>query len=355
VKYEIKLGKLEDDEQIRSLLRNNPMPGTISLSYEKNPSFFNTLKYQGYKHHVVVAKIRQKVIGFASCSLQKLYINGREQVVGYLSNLRVDKAFQRQGVLTNGIKFLKDLKLADYYFTTIVDDNVKANKIFKSGKKGFPYFNNLGRLNTYIIFLNRQKHKTNIIVEKCRTSQYGQMIEFINRNHSKHNFSSNLSKGRLSDYGLKPTDFYIARKNNKIAGVVCCWDQSAFKQSVVRGYSSMMHLFRLWHNFTCKINGNAPLPKLNKHINFLYLSFLAIEKDNPVVLNTIISYLKMRLYQSKYLYLVMGLHESSKLNRVMKHHKHMNYKSMISLVSWKKQTKLLHKLRGSIYIDIARL
>ncbi len=49
------LARAEDDPGLRRLLRANPMPGSISLSFEREPNYFNASLIEGRFHQTLVA------------------------------------------------------------------------------------------------------------------------------------------------------------------------------------------------------------------------------------------------------------------------------------------------------------
>ena len=80
-----------DDAALRRLLRKTPMPGSIQITLEREPSYFNAMKAEGGRHHAFCARDREtgEIFAMGCRTVRALYVNGQPQQVGYLSQLRI--------------------------------------------------------------------------------------------------------------------------------------------------------------------------------------------------------------------------------------------------------------------------
>ena len=53
---EIDLARPSDDAELRRILRETPTPGEISISFQREPSFFEASDVEGPFHQTVVAR-----------------------------------------------------------------------------------------------------------------------------------------------------------------------------------------------------------------------------------------------------------------------------------------------------------
>ena len=76
-----------DDESLRRLLRENPIPGSISLSFEREPCYFDAAVVEGPFHQTIVAREVDtgEIIAFGNRSIRPLYVNGEVREIGYMS------------------------------------------------------------------------------------------------------------------------------------------------------------------------------------------------------------------------------------------------------------------------------
>ena len=78
-RFQFELATLDDDQHLRQVLQQTPMPGRISLSLEREPSFFEALAVEGDEHQVIVCRDRLdgKIVGLGTRSVRMRYINGQ--------------------------------------------------------------------------------------------------------------------------------------------------------------------------------------------------------------------------------------------------------------------------------------
>jgi hypothetical protein len=127
---------------------------------------------------------------------------------------------------------------------------------------------------------------------------------------------------QLDSLGLKLGDILIARKAGAIVGVAALWDQSAYKQAVVRGYGGWLRLV-------------APvLPRVGRQIRSAYASLICVANDNQALFARLLRALYNRAGAERFDYLLVGLDARDPLLRVACAYPHMSYPSRLYLGSW---------------------
>src|SRR5438309_323772 len=81
-----------DDEDIRRLLRENPMPGRISLSLEREPDYFTDTHLPEETKQAIIAREKGRLVCVGHCAVRQRFVNGQPRRVGYLGGLRLDAA-----------------------------------------------------------------------------------------------------------------------------------------------------------------------------------------------------------------------------------------------------------------------
>src|SRR5687768_209913 len=81
----------EHDAAIRCLLRENPLPGPVSVTLEREPSYFAGSDLAGAHDQTILASEKNRLVCVGRCSTRARFINGRMCRVGYLGELRLDK------------------------------------------------------------------------------------------------------------------------------------------------------------------------------------------------------------------------------------------------------------------------
>ena len=196
-RYSIEIAKESDDFDLREILRNTKMQGDISLSFETEPSFFNAISILGEKQTVLSIRDIQKnkIIGFLIRSVKNVYINQKIVKVGYLSSIRLLEGYRGGRLLIKGNKELKKLlgnSTEKINFTTIIKDNIYAQKVISKSRVGLPDYNKIGVNKTFAIKpcnSTRYKNLNDITIQKGIDGfSIERVVSFINENGKKKNF-----------------------------------------------------------------------------------------------------------------------------------------------------------------------
>src|SRR5262245_44395022 len=104
-----------DDRGIRALVGRQAMPGRISLALAREPDFSTGCLVTGDDPRILVARSADEgeVVGVACRSVRRLFLNGREQRVGYLGQLRVDERFRGRWLVARGFSLLEQMHRDD--------------------------------------------------------------------------------------------------------------------------------------------------------------------------------------------------------------------------------------------------
>src|SRR6266542_4154056 len=152
----------EDDAALRRLLRETVMPGAVSLSFEREPCYFRAAAIEGPLHQTLAMRESSTgaIVGMGSRSVRPMYVNGREQNVGYISQLRASPDYSfglaMARMVARGFAYHRALHAdgrAPYYLCSIVEGNEPARRLLASGLPGLPRFREHCRLVTYAVNL----------------------------------------------------------------------------------------------------------------------------------------------------------------------------------------------------------
>src|SRR6184192_255960 len=139
-RFRFEIATPEHDSAIRRLLRDNPIAGDISVSFEREPNYFTQLP--GAEDQAILAFDQNRLACTGRCCIRSLFINGQPRRVGYLSELRLDWQFQgRSDILRHGYRFFESVAEAapaDFYFTSISADNKRSLRFLEANLPGMP-------------------------------------------------------------------------------------------------------------------------------------------------------------------------------------------------------------------------
>lgn len=342
-KFEFSFATEKDDKDILELYEALEFEGNISIIYTKRPSPLNSLKKEG--HIVFLPIIREKstntLVAMASWVIKKAYIGGELKNVAYLGSFKVHKNYR------NKIPFLKESyrllyeKTKDYvdiYYSTILEENILAQKIFEKPRKNMPKYNFVDNYTSFFLKTGKKIKNEDFSLEEG----YSKHLTDYYKSNYKDDFSP-----LLSDY-INDIDFRIFLiKNNKgeKIGAFALWNQTSYKQYIVKRYSG---LYKVLKYFPTQLFGYPKLPKEKELINCCSLSFV-IAKDKKVFEFIIKKACELSV---DYDFIMMGLTHSHRYFDIMNTFKSVKYKSKFYTVEYSGKK---YERKGNINLEIGLL
>lgn len=362
--FEFSLAGEAEDEALRTLLRQISMPGNITLSFQREPSFLLAEQAGSIASQIMVCKDRTKdqIVGMGSRSIRNVYIDGKPTQVGYLSMLRGVLEARGNIALARGYRYLHTLHTdgaVPYYFTTILDDNTEAKNLLTSARGGLPVYKPLARLVTYLIPLrrNRLRKSADNAVNRVDQQQLPQATAFLQQWNSRYQFAPVYTlEDMLGQSKLLPgfcwENFYIYKERGEVCGTLGVWDQQSFKQTVVTAYSRKMQLLRPFYNAYAAITGNPGLPPTGSEIKLLYAAFLS---GSGRAFAALLHQVRMDWSGKGYDYLSLGICADNPLSSLASLHATQHISSTIYIVYWQDANVSLPETDRPVHLDIATL
>ena len=338
----------KDDSELRKLLKDNPMPGGVSLSLEREPNFYWGSAVEGDTHDIVAGREVDtgQLVGLGARSLRNMWFNGKVQRFGYLSQLRLNMSYRgKKHLISCAFQKLGELYHKEdipYYITTIIADNKRARKLLEEERPGFPSYIPVGLYCVQVLPVWK-KVKNKVVsgyeISKADKSDLEGIVECLNRNYENFQFAPHwtvddlLSGERTRDLSI--SDFWVAKKDNKVCGCMALWDQTGFKQTVVHSYSGMWQYSRWLINMLAPFIGVPKLPKPGNQFHHAYISHIAVDNNNNELFMGLLTQLINEANKRNYAYVTFGLESrDSFLAAIKEKFKTMEYKSIIYLVQW---------------------
>jgi hypothetical protein len=140
-----------DDTSLRALLRENAMPSWVTMTTERDPSWFAGCNRFG-KDWAVLARDGGEIIGMYSCATHRIHLNGRAVDAGYLGALRVRPEYRRRmRILREGYASIPRNCRAGappFWYTAIAGDNGPARRILEANLPGMPRYRHCNDMST---------------------------------------------------------------------------------------------------------------------------------------------------------------------------------------------------------------
>ncbi len=354
----------DDDASIRGLLRREPLPGRIAISYQREPAFSIGCDATGENATVLVAREENAgtVVGVACRSEREVYVNSTPVRLGYLGQLRIDRRYRGRWLVSRGYSHLKRLHdrhpLPGYLAAVMPDNHEALGVLVEKSRKFFPSFRCIADYCTLALHTTHAGFPPGIA--SATPADIPEVIRFLRAEGPRRQFFPVWTEDRLralvTRLGLRIEDLQIARRMGAITGVMGLWDQSAYKQNVVHSYSGWMRLARPLYNASAPWLRKPRLPKPGEKIRNGYAAFTCVAQDDAAVFNDLLIATLGRAAARGLDYLLLGLDSRDPLLGVAHEHPHILYQSRLYFAEWPEGGHLDAPFdRRPSYVEIATL
>jgi hypothetical protein len=363
------LANAADEPALRRLLRETPLDGEISVSLECEPSINFASGIQGRRTEFIVARSggHGAVVAMGSRHLTECYVNGARRPVGYLGQLRVLQEHRGQGaLLRGGFAALRRCHAdgeAPFYLTTIVADNDVARRVLEAGNPGFPTYRFIGNVITHVLAARRAGRGPagGIAAEAAGAGDVDEILACLARHGRSRQFAPCWPRDRLLSgveaRGLRIEDFLVVRRQGRIAGCMACWDQRAFKQTVIRRYSPHLAWARPFGNLVAGLTGGQRLPAVGEKLAMAFASHLAVDDDDPRTFSALMNGVTLAAAARGLDYISLGLSDTDPLMAELgRGFQSRKYPSRVYLVHWEDGRDDVRAIDGRpLHLEVAIL
>jgi hypothetical protein len=332
-------------------LRENPLPGRVALSYEREPSYFAATALEGPFHQTIVARAAGggEVLACANRSVRDLFVNGEVRPVGSMSQLRLAPRLRRgMGLarfLSRAFAFFRILHQdgrTPFYLVSVVAGNGPARRLLTSGLPGFPRLRPLGSLVTCAIQLGGLRPPLplprGLRLEAGCEARLPAVLDCLERNGRRRQLAPCWTAETLcrpdSTPGLAAPDFSLALDGERVAGCLAAWDQRAVKQLVVRGYGGALAAWRPLLNLLAPLGGWPRLPAPGSALASCYASHRAVDGDDPAVFAALLRAACNRAVRQGCRFLTFGLGAADPARAALAGYRVTPYRSDLYLAAW---------------------
>lgn len=254
-----------DEAELRALLRCAPMAGAVRLAFTREPDYFAADGLAGACDRTLIHRDEAGISGVARLSAQRLHAGGKLRRIGYLSELRLaPEARARTRLLRGGYAELQRHARAlalEGCFTSIAADNLRARRVLEQGGRlGLPAYVPVAELVTLLFPVPRRGMAADHAPQSAGT---GELTRFLQAHAVRAQLSLSWDAARwatLERHGLAARDFEVLREAGRIVAAGAVWDQRAFRQVRVCGYSGLLRWSRPVWNAAAAAGLGAPLP-----------------------------------------------------------------------------------------------
>ncbi|CAN5852820.1 hypothetical protein BH11VER1_BH11VER1_15210 [soil metagenome] len=324
-RFHIGMATTDDDAQLRDILRRTPMPGNVTVTLEREPSFFAG-DVDAQNHTVIVARDSDsQVIALASRIEREAWIGGEIKTVAYLGDLRVLPEHRKSAgrIMISGFHEIQKLNTARPVastYTAIFEDNTTARQVLVGGRAGLPEYVERGRLICPALLVRRNMKEPKASpgrIRRATKSDLSQLVAFLNERFRHRDFAP---VHREEDFlrgnrwpGLRVEDFILAHDGGRLIGAIAIWDLRACRQIRVKNYTGWLKHLRGNISRAMKVLGWLPLPYPDELLPAAFASFLSAADDDLSIARQLLNHARYEASQRDIGFLFASLHEGDPL------------------------------------------
>ncbi|MGB5331835.1 MAG: hypothetical protein WBN05_04800 [Woeseiaceae bacterium] len=337
------LADAENEPELRALLRNNPLHGSIRVALEREPNAFHAAAISGDKYELIMGygDDGRTFLGAGARFELDAWINGTVRRLGYLGEFRIHGGLkQRRHLLLHSYRALRrfhDAGSTPFYLTTIIADNMTTRRLLERKLADMPTYQPLETMSTFTIPARLAARRSSKEVE--RGHDYAEIAALLTRQGRKQQFHPAWNQATLSSpkrcRDLALQDFFLCRQAGELTGCLALWDQRSFKQTVVAGYAKQLGRARPFLNLVAPFMGRPRLPEPGARLESAFLSHVAVAADDEEALVALIAAASREALRRGIDYVMIAYADRNPLARVVrKRFPCHSYVSMIYVVYW---------------------
>lgn len=328
----------EDGQEILRILESSAAKGSIELIYTRRPDAYASYQKEPGEARVFVTRDGDRLVGTAAELIRSVYIDGEIRKAAYLCGLKKDATYD--GSVGFGPDLLRTMQRddIDFYYCSVVEENRRVQRMFEK-KRRILAMEPLCAYTTFIINprvrVRAPKHALNL--RQATPEDWPRLMGFYGGEGRKKDLFPVLDTATLWE-GLCPESFYMLMDGNEIVAAAALWNQTAYKQYIVKRYGGLMKFARMLNPLLTSM-GYISLPKEDQPLDFPTLSFFLTKNDDEglyrIFLREILSVIR-----KDYSMFVIGLPELHAAMRIFQKLPHISFDTRLYSVTfpWSKQT-----------------
>jgi GNAT superfamily N-acetyltransferase len=267
------MATIDDDAGLRRLLRETPLRGSLTVTLEREPSFFS------FATDTVVALINGRVIACGSRAVCKSYCGGNLIPSAYLADLRVHPEFRKHGgrILVEGYRLLAETAIerpAAITWSAVFASNRAAMRALARPRRAIPEYIDCGGLSSPMWWCG-PANRWPAGCQRAEEADRDALAAFLH-----HHFLRCALAPVVHANDLPIEDFVIIREAGKLIGAVAVIDARATKQVRVIDAPWPLRLMHVPANWLAPWLTLPRLPRRGGLLALGHIGFLAVENDD---------------------------------------------------------------------------
>lgn len=268
------------------------MEGDVRLTFEREPRYDLGNGLGLSEDTTLLALEDGELLCMGRCSVREAYVGGVIRRVGYMGELRLARrAAGRVDVLRGGYEFFHHLQAdrpADVYFSSIARDNLRARHLLERGLRRLPTYRFVGDYSTAVFSVGCVPSVKGGAGSPWRLSratevQREALLDLLDKDARTRDLAMPWTSARfdaLTAHGLSLEKFHLLHHGQRLVAAAALWDQRAFRQTRVTGYSRRLGAARLLYNAIARVMRGPLLPPAGTRLAQAFVCPFAVSPDS---------------------------------------------------------------------------
>ena len=262
---------MTDDPQLTQLI-SQPMPGNLSLRFQRQPSYLQACSQCGPDREVLVAESEGEILALCSHFRWTYWLQGRVRELWMVGDFRVKPKAALRSITGQGWSALRE-RLGDVpAFMSIVDDNITAQRLFSKARKNWPVLHPVTQIVTYILPLfATHRHSSLGMIQPSKEA----LVGYLNKDRGRQAFAPVLKDENFGREAPDIHSFVGMMDGSELSACGGLWFQDQYRQISVDSYAGWYGKLK---SLSQKIRLNL-LPPLGSKLSVAYASFMRSSDD----------------------------------------------------------------------------
>lgn len=298
------------------------MTGRISIALERDPDYFASSLVQNDEPHVAVVCDRSSddhVVGVIALGRRRVYVDGIETWVRYLSDVRILPDVRGLRPLRIINDYIRNCELSEPTRTmqTIIFTDNKYRELASRPpdvrrRLKILWYYELCEYRTSAISLQvrARLHTPRAQIRRATSDDIGAMQRFFDAEAPTKQFYpayrfSEIGRDYFRDQEIG--DFFLAFENDRLVGITGIWNQSAFKQTRIVGYEGPLKWMRWPLNVLSSLTTGFSLPPAGTEVRCFYLHTILTAGNRADIFTDLLENIHAAYRHGEFAYFLVGL------------------------------------------------
>lgn len=353
--FSIREADHNDNNDLIKLTRHCPMNGKISLLIDRYPDFFELPAERGNSITLVAtSQSNNQVIGSFTVVFFPGFVNGKEERILYMADLKVHPEFRKQKM---ALELLKSMERHVQKFEPgiviclLAGGNKEVFRFLKT-ESAFPDFFPFGKFHVLEIFPTSKKSKrANNEIQKVEEEfMFNELINFYNEIHKAYELAPVVEIKALQN-----CHSYVIMQDLKIVAAISLIDPISYKQNIVLNMPLYLKFVTAALRIVKPLFRLASIPKVSQPIRTLFFRAYGYVKNEEKNFESLISFARRFAYEKGYHFLSVGLYEKDPRMKLFDRIPKIRFLSHLLIADFKNSDNRVKKMieHGIPYMDFS--